>query len=127
MQSQSPAPEPFVVRVDTYENQLGQRVFDRVVVSGSPPASFHRFVGVGQINVQNTPVGPINQPFNFTIDADSIDRAFGLFEATAQSEGKRVFATIMADIRRQMTAVQVAPPSALGLLDQSGNPIKRPT
>lgn len=124
-QDQQSVPSPFVIRVDTYENHLGQRLFERVVVSGEAPAGFARFIGVGQINIPNSPVGPVSHPFQFAIAADSVDRAFSLFESTAQSEGKAEFDKLRADIRRQMTAVQVAPAGALGLLDPSGNPIKK--
>lgn len=123
--SQPSVTDPFIIRVDTYENQLGQRLFERVVVSGKPPDGFARFIGVGQINIPNTPVGPVNHPFQFKVDADSVERAFSVFEATAQSEGKAEFDKIRADIRRQLTAVQVAPAGAIGLLDPSGNPIKK--
>lgn len=124
--AQSPPPvDPFVVRVDTYENHLGNRIFDRVLISGTPPAGFHRYVGTGQINVKHPVAGPIHQPFNFVIEADSVDRAFALFEVAAQVEGRNVWAAIEANIRQQMNAVQTVPASALKLLDSSGNPLKK--
>lgn len=124
--AQSPPPvDPFVVRVDTYENHLGNRVFDRVLVSGTAPAGFHRYVGTAQINVNHPVAGPIHHPYNFVIDADTVDRAFALFEASAQAEGQKVWAVIEANIRKQMNAVQAVPASALKLLDSSGNPLKK--
>lgn len=122
---QQPSPEPFHYRVENYENHLGHRLFDRVVTSGVAPEGFARFVGVGQVNINHPQVGPINQAFHFDLDADTVDRAFAMFEAAAQAEGRRVFERIMADVRRQMTAVQAVPAKALDLLDASGKPLHR--
>lgn len=122
---QPPALDPFIIRVDTYENERGNRVFHRVLIAGKPPEGFHPFVGVGQVNIPNSPFGPIQQPFNFVIEADSVERAFALFEGSAQAEGRVVLDRIRNDIRRQMTAIQPAPAGALGLLDASGNPLPK--
>lgn len=121
-----PQPSPFIIRVDTYENEKGQRLFDRVLISGTPPSDFNRFIGIGQVNIPQSPVGPIHQSYNFVIDADSLDRAFALFDSAGKAEGQQVLARIVAEVRRQTTAIQPADARALDLLDQSGNPIKRP-
>ncbi len=121
------SPEPFIVRVDTYEDDKGHRLFDRVAVSGVLPPDVPRFIGVGQLNVEDSPVGPIHQPFNFALEADTVERAFSLFESAANAEGKQVLARISADIRRRMTAIQPAPAGALSLLGSDGVPIKRTT
>jgi len=121
----APQPDQFILRVDTYENHLGQRLFERVVVSGTPPPTFHRFIGAGQLNVPDSPAGPIHQPYNFVLEADSVERAFELFEAAAQAEGRRVLAMIASQLRQQMMAVQPMDPKVLKLLDSSGNPLRR--
>lgn len=123
---ESPQPsKPFHFRVETYENQLGHRLFERVVTHGDAPDGFVRFIGVGQVNINHPQAGPISQPFQFDLQADTVERAFAMFEAGAQAEGRKVFDRIMADIRRQMTAVQAVPAKALDLLDASGKPLHR--
>lgn len=123
-----PAAPNFHYRVDTYEDNQQRRMFERVVVFGQAPPEFARFIGQAQLNLPHpmAPGGVLHHPFTFRIEADSVERAFALFEVQAKAQGKMESERIHSEIRRQMTAIQPASADALRVLDASGNPISKP-
>lgn len=107
-----PPTAPCVLRVVNYENELGYQLVEREVVSGSPPPGFVRFVGTAHLDIR-TPRGVARQSYRFPIDADSLDRAFTMFEICAKSEGDALRDRMVADARRQTSP----------LLDPTGRPL----
>lgn len=116
----SPTPPAPIVRVDTYENTVGHRLIERVPV-GDVPDGFVRFVGFGSLTVQ-TERGPVGDPFQFAIHADTIERAFALFEASAQAAGRARIAELQSAMRRNAL---MTPPTAAesAILDANGRPL----
>jgi len=120
-QQEQTGPSP-MWQVVNWENAKGHRIVERVPRVAPPPGYVH-FVGYANITV-HTPRGPADQPFTFPIEADTIERAFEMFEATAQAAGKQHIQEIQNEIRRAQLMRPVSASEA-ALLDVSGNPIKR--
>lgn len=103
-----------------WENDKGHRIVERV--SPTAPADFVRFVGYANITM-HTPRGPVDQPFSFPLPADTIERAFELFESAAQAEGKNHIQEMQQQIRRAQLLRPISQAEASSLLDASGNPM----
>lgn len=107
-----PPPAPLIIRKVNYENERGFQLVEREVVSGDMPKGFVRFVGTAFLDIQ-TPRGIARQPYQFPIDADTLARAFTMFEPCAQAEGNATRDRLLADARR----------AANPIIDPTGRPI----
>lgn len=105
-------PAPAILRRVEYENEKGFHVVEREVVSGVAPPGYVRFIGTAHLDIK-TSQGVMRQSYLFPIDADTLARAFVMFESCAQAEGMAVRDRMIANARRQ----------ANPLLDPSGRPI----
>lgn len=123
-EQQKPVPE-IIAKLTNYEDSRGRVVIEREVVVGEVPSDYVRFVGRSQLNATIPGRGVIQRVFHFAIAADSVVRAFALFDARAQAAGGEEAERLRRELIEQQNALLVpADRQAAALLDASGNPIR---
>lgn len=80
------------------DGERARHVIEREIVEGTAPDDFSRFIGevVAQIN---TPMGPITEKVIFGIAADTVGRAFELFDSRADHAVRELLANLQAQHR----------------------------
>lgn len=113
------APVPCIYEIKNYRDEEGHNLVEHVAVSGKLPGTMTRFMGQVFVNVQarGGPAQQIPVPL-FPIEADTVVRAFSLFEGLAV-----VAATAFRDtvVRQQQRVQPVSPQQAQQLLGPDGN------
>ncbi len=111
-------PAPFVARIENYVNDRGYLITRHVVVTGTVDPS-KQFIGHGEVSVAG-----VRKSYRFPIEADTLERAFELFEPAARAAGENEARQLTEAIRRHQSAIHPVPASALGgLLGPDGKPL----
>tara|TARA_R100001086_G_scaffold211678_1_gene127678 strand:- start:364 stop:723 length:360 start_codon:yes stop_codon:yes gene_type:complete len=111
----SPPPTASIVEERTYVDQAGRRIVELVPVKGDLPETMPRFAGKAMVETAHgaREFGP------FPIDADTLERAFALFDSTANARLEEW----MSQMRRQAIEAAGRGGPANSLLDPRGRPL----
>lgn len=92
----------FIIEVKQYRDQDGRSVTEHIPYGSDPlPEDFPRFMGHVTVQARRGPMTE-GHPLQFQIHADSVERAFALFDGVAQ-------ATVQ-DLSARMNAPRAASP-----------------
>ena len=119
-----PKPKPCIYQIIQHRNHDGCNIIENKLIDGDElPEGVSRFVGQAFVDIQQ---GPHKQraPVPFDIDADTIQRAFGLFMGLAQAAATQFRDNLIAQQRRIQTA---SPDQMRGIVGPDGNYLTPPS
>ena len=96
----------FVARVSHYVDARGQNITEFAVLRGELPSDHPKFVGRATAQI-----GGREFPLEFPIEADTLDRAFVLFQSVAEAAGQEA----VSRVRREATKPRLLGPTGESL------------
>jgi len=91
-----------------YFDEKGRHVQERVIIAGTPPSHFPRFIGSAQIVIR-TPRGEIPQVVHFELEGNSVEEALVGFDKCVEAAKEEAIKQLKEILQSQKLVIPAGP------------------